>query len=58
VQNLKQKEDLNGARKPRCPKLLFVGAKTFMKVATKGDAFLIYVLPSPNVEPHPYEIPS
>jgi len=37
---------------------LFVGAKTFMKVATKRDAFLIYVLPSPDVEPHPYEIPS
>jgi hypothetical protein len=29
-----------------------------MKVATKGDAFLIYDLPSPNDEPHPHEIPS
>jgi hypothetical protein len=37
---------------------LFVGAKTFMKVATRRDAFLIYVLPSPNVEPCPHEIPS
>jgi hypothetical protein len=37
---------------------LFVGAKTFMKATTKGDAFFIYVLPSPNVEPHPHEIPS
>jgi hypothetical protein len=36
MENLKQKEDLNGARRPRRPKLLFVGAKTFMKVATKG----------------------
>jgi hypothetical protein len=37
---------------------LFVEAKTFMKVATRRDAFLIYVLPSPNVEPCPHEIPS
>jgi hypothetical protein len=29
-----------------------------MKVATKGDAFFIYDLPSPNDEPHPHEIPS
>ncbi len=29
-----------------------------MKAATKGDAFLIYVLPSPNVGPHAHEIPS
>jgi hypothetical protein len=58
MQNLKQKEDLDGVKKPRCLKLLFVGAKAFMKVATKGDAFLIYVFPSLDVEPHPYEIPS
>jgi len=58
MQNLKQKENLDGARRPRCPKFIFVGAKAFMKVATKGDAFLIYVLPSPDVEPHPHEIPS
>jgi hypothetical protein len=29
-----------------------------MKVAMKGDAFLIYAFPSPNVEPHPHQIPS
>jgi hypothetical protein len=29
-----------------------------MKVAMRGDAFLIYILLSPNVEPHPHEIPS
>jgi hypothetical protein len=29
-----------------------------MKVATKGNAFLIYILLSPNVEPCPHEIPS
>jgi hypothetical protein len=23
----------------------------------KGDAFLIYIFPSPDVEPHPHEIP-
>jgi hypothetical protein len=27
-----------------------------MKATTRGDAFLIYVIPSPNVEPHPHEI--
>jgi hypothetical protein len=37
---------------------LFVGAKTFMNLATKGDTFLIYVFPSSNFEPCPYEIPS
>jgi hypothetical protein len=58
MQNWKQKEDLDGTRRLRCSKLLFVGAKPFMKVATRGDAFLIYVLPSPNVEPCPHEIPS
>ncbi len=46
MQNLKQKEDLNGIKRPRCPKPLFIGKKTFMKVITKGNAFLIYVLPS------------
>jgi hypothetical protein len=42
---------LDGTRKPRCPKPLFVGTKAFMKVVTKGDALFIYVLPSPNVKP-------
>jgi hypothetical protein len=56
MQNLKQKEYLYGTRKPKCPKPLFVGAKTFMKVVTRRDAFLIYVFPSLNVEPHPHEI--
>jgi hypothetical protein len=58
MQKLKQKENVNGTKRPRCPKPLFIGAKAFMKVATRGDAFLIYILPSPNVEPHPHEIPS
>jgi hypothetical protein len=53
---LKQKEDVNGTRRLRCPKPLFVGAKTFMKAATRGDAFLIYVLPSLDVEPYPHKI--
>jgi hypothetical protein len=55
---LKQKEDLNGTIRPGCPKPLFVGTKTFMKFAKIRNAFLIYALPSPNVEPHPHEIPS
>jgi hypothetical protein len=29
-----------------------------MKATKKGDAFLIYNFPSPDVEPHPHEIPS
>jgi hypothetical protein len=58
MKNLKQKEDLDGTRRLKCPKPLFVGAKSFMKVVTRGGAFLIYVLPSPNVEPCPHEVPS
>jgi hypothetical protein len=58
MQNLKHKKDLDGTRKPRCPKLLFIGVKTFMKVAKRQDAFFIYVLPSLDVEPRPHEIPS
>jgi hypothetical protein len=57
MQNLKQKENLDGTKKPRCPKLLFLGAKAFMKVVKKGDAFLIYALPSPDVESCAHEIP-
>jgi hypothetical protein len=37
---------------------LFVGEKPFMKATTRGNAFLVYVLPSPDVEPCPHEIPS
>jgi hypothetical protein len=37
---------------------LFVGAKKFMKVAKKGNAFLIYAFPSLDVTPCPHEIPS
>jgi hypothetical protein len=40
MQSLKHKEDLDGTKRPWSTKLLFVGAKVFMKVATKGDAFL------------------
>jgi hypothetical protein len=47
---------LNGTRKPWCSKPLFIGTKAFVKVAMRGDGFLIYVLPSPDVEPHPHEI--
>ncbi len=41
MQNVKQKEDFNGTRRPRCPKPLFVWIKTFIKVAKKRNAFLI-----------------
>jgi hypothetical protein len=58
MQNLKQKKDLNGTRRLRCLKLLFVGTKTFMKATKRGDAFLIYILPLPDVEPHPHDVPS
>jgi hypothetical protein len=45
MQNLKWQGNLDDTRRPRCPKPLFIGAKVFMKLATKGDAFLIYVFP-------------
>jgi hypothetical protein len=37
---------------------LFVGTKTLMKVAKRGYAFFIYVIPSLDVEPHPPKTPS
>ncbi len=56
MQNLKQKEDLDGIKRPRCPKFLFVVVQAFMKVVKKGNAFLIYTFPSPYVEPRAHEI--
>jgi hypothetical protein len=54
MQNLKQgKKNLGGIKRSKCFKPFFVGAKTFMNVAKRGDAFLIYDLPSPDVESHP-----
>ncbi len=50
--------NIGGIKRLRCPRPLFVGIKTFIKTTTKGDAFLIYVLPSPNVEPCPHKISS
>jgi hypothetical protein len=41
MQILEQKENLDGTITLRCPKILFVGTKTFMKAATRGDALLI-----------------
>jgi hypothetical protein len=58
MQNLKRQGNLNGTKRLRCPKPLFIKKKNFMKVDMKGNAFLIYVFPSPNVEPRPHEIPS
>jgi hypothetical protein len=39
-----------------CFCVLFVGVKAFMQVAKKGDVFLMYVLPSLDVEPWPHKI--
>jgi len=50
--------NLGGIKRLRCPKPLFVGTKSFIKVATKGDAFFICTLSLPNVESCPHEIPS
>jgi hypothetical protein len=58
TRNLKPKKILGGIKWLKCPNPLFVGAKTFMNVANRGDAFLIYILSSPDVESHPHEIPS
>jgi hypothetical protein len=58
MQNLKQKEDLSSIRRSRCFKPLFIGEKIYMKTTKRGDAFLIYALPSPNGELCPHEIPS
>jgi hypothetical protein len=58
MQNFEQQGDLNGKRRPRCPKPSFIGTKAFMKATIRGDAFFIYVLPSLDVEPRSHEIPS
>ncbi len=44
--------------KPKCWKSLFIGAKTFMHVTKKGDAFLIYVFPMLDAKQLHHEIPS
>ncbi len=58
MQILKQKKNLGKIKRPKCPKHLFVEAKAFMHATKKGDVFLIYVIPSLNVDPHPHDIPS
>jgi hypothetical protein len=49
---------VDGIKRPKCPKPLFVEVKAFIKTTMKGDASLIYVFFSPNVEPCSHEIPS
>jgi hypothetical protein len=39
-------------------KALFIGAIGFMQIAKKGKTFLIYTLPTSNVESSHHEIPS
>jgi hypothetical protein len=58
MQNLKHKKNLDGTKRPKCPKPLFSRAKAFMKAIKRGNTFFIYIFPSPNVGPHPHEIPS
>jgi hypothetical protein len=57
MQILTQKENLGSIKRPKCLKHLFAEAKTFVHATKKGDAFLIYVIPSLSVEPHPHDIP-
>ncbi len=45
MQSLKHKEDLDGTKRAWSLKLLFVGAKAFMKATTRGDAFLFMFFP-------------
>jgi hypothetical protein len=47
MQNLKQKENFENTRSPRCPKPLLIRARV-LKVVESGDAFLIYIVPSLN----------
>jgi hypothetical protein len=43
-------------QKPKCWKSLFIGAKAFMHVIKKGDAFLFYVLPMLDAKSPHHEI--
>jgi hypothetical protein len=58
MQHLKHKKDFDSTKRPKCPKLLFVGVKPSMQVIKKANAFLIYGFLSLDVEPCPHEIPS
>jgi hypothetical protein len=49
---------LGSAQDVNRSKALFVGVRAFMHVAKKGNAFLIYVLPTLDVVSPCHEIPS
>ncbi len=57
MQDLQQKKYIDGTRKPKCCKSLFVRPKAFMHATKKGEAFLIYVIPMSNVESLHHDIP-
>ncbi len=49
---------LGGAQNVKSSKALFVGARTFMQVAQKGNEFLIYALPISKAKLLCHDIPS
>jgi hypothetical protein len=49
---------LGSTQDVKSSKVLFVGTRAFVQVAKKGKTFLIYVLPTSDVEPPRHEIPS
>jgi hypothetical protein len=49
---------LENAQDVKNSKALFVGARSFMQIAKKKDAFLIYVLPTSDIKLFRHEIPS
>jgi hypothetical protein len=48
MQKLKREGDIGGNQGSKHFKPLFVGEKTFIQVAKKGDAFFMYVIIAPD----------
>jgi len=56
MENFNHKKNLAGTCKSKCFKTLFMRVKTLMHVTKKGDAILIYIFHTPDVESHQHEM--
>jgi hypothetical protein len=57
MQKLKREGDIRGNQGSKHFKPLFVGARTFIQTTKKGDAFLMYAIPTPDPRMQQHEIP-
>jgi hypothetical protein len=56
MQKLKLEGNIGGNQGSNHFKLLFVGARTFMQVANKGDVFFAYAIPALDPKTQQHEI--